>query len=1143
MRHRLSKIIVLAVLSVTALLVIVGSAFFWRLSQGPVSLDFMTQRIETEINKSLSGMSVTMSGAVLELDPKTYIPHFYLRDMVLFDEGGNLIAKSKRAAISFDRAALFRGALVPQSLEFLGSRIFVKRQLDGGLSLGFGNPQVPDNETVTIDEPAPGDDSSKADREGQVPPVPEATTKSLLDILSGTGQSSTASSLQDIRITGASIQLFDEANQANWFAPEADLIFKKMPYGFVVFAKASVASGAAPWKTEISANYRTQSRSFAVSARIEDLIPANVSDKIFALSQFAKVNVPLSGHAEMEISDTGVVTKASAEFAAAAGVVGLPEYIAHPIVIDEGALRVDYDAVTGGFNIVDSIILIGGSRAELSGRVDPVRAADGRLTDLKVDLKATNVSVDTQGTVVNPVLVDKVEFQGRASIEGASLDIDDLVVMSGNTGVRLRGKITGGDESAGISISGRVRDISADFLKKLWPPIVGPKSRKWISENVQSGRITDGSFNVNIPVNGLATALRQKVLPEDNIDFQFSMADVTTTYFKTLPPIQGASGTAHLTGDSFQLNINAGKVVLPSDSVVQVGPTSFKATNLLADEVPGVFSINLSADNSSLMELADQPSLNLLKNAGIATPAMSGQAQAQIDINMPLIKDVPHSRVESRAVIKIVNAAVKQVVPKVDLTEGTLTVTFDRQGINATGPMKLNGFPAKVSWQRPSGPNSVATATIVTELDDKERDKLGIKLGSFLQGPVKVTADISGLGESASIAVKADLANAEMHIDAISWSRPATPNTTASFDYQSNTESGRKINNIIIRGPGLSLKGDVVLKPDGGMKSADFSQIWLSDENNFSMTITPDGDGQDIAISGKSFDARPFVKSMVSKSTGATATPAATPKYSYNYNVTAQIDRVFAHRGEILTDVSAKLAIDNSALSTAEIEGKFLSGLAFALHLRPTEGGRELQINSGDGGATLRASNLYSKVAGGQLEFSALLASGGNSVVRNGQLIMRDFDVRNEAALADIDSRGKPRKSGPRREGLSFTKLNLPFTADAKFIRIGDTLLKGTDLGASADGIIRKADGAIDITGTIIPAYGLNSAVGKIPLFGEILTGGKGQGIFGLTFALGGSFAKPSFQVNPISAIAPGILRKFFEFDSSGQPYKPKTRE
>jgi hypothetical protein len=82
-----------------------------------------------------------------------------------------------------------------------------------------------------------------------------------------------------------------------------------------------------------------------------------------------------------------------------------------------------------------------------------------------------------------------------------------------------------------------VRDLSADFLKKLWPPIVVPKSRKWVTENVQAGRITEGAFNVDIPVNGLAAALRQKVLPNEDIDFQFSMADVTSTYFKSLPPL------------------------------------------------------------------------------------------------------------------------------------------------------------------------------------------------------------------------------------------------------------------------------------------------------------------------------------------------------------------------------------------------------------------------------------------------------------------------------------------------------------------------------------------------------------------------------------------------------------------------------
>jgi hypothetical protein len=308
--------------------------------------------------------------------------------------------------------------------------------------------------------------------------------------------------------------------------------------------------------------------------------------------------------------------------------------------------------------------------------------------------------------------------------------------------------------------------------------------------------------------------------------------------------------------------------------------------------------------------------------------------------------------------------------------------------------------------------------------------------------------------------------------------------------------------------------------------------------------MMPDDNGQTIAIEGSSFDARPFVKSVFSPSSGSPSSGSASSEDpAQNLNITAQIDRVIAQRGEVLTGVSASLSVKRGILAGAEIQGKFLSGLPMALHVTSNGDGRQLTINSGDGGAALRAANLYSKVAGGGLEFSAVLANDRNTTIRNGQLILRDFAVRSEAALANIDSRGKAKKSGPRREGLNFTKLKLPFTTDAKFIRIGNTLLKGNDMGASAEGIIRKADGAIDITGTIIPAYGINSAVSNIPLVGDILTGGKGQGIFGLTFAMGGTFAKPKFQVNPISAIAPGILRKIFEFDGTGPPLKQRVNE
>ena len=67
----------------------------------------------------------------------------------------------------------------------------------------------------------------------------------------------------------------------------------------------------------------------------------------------------------------------------------------------------------------------------------------------------------------------------------------------------------------------------------------------------------------------------------------------------------------------------------------------------------------------------------------------------------------------------------------------------------------------------------------------------------------------------------------------ISWRRPPTANTTASFTYWLADESGRKVEDLVIKGQNLSIKGDGFLNATGGMKSAKLSQVWLSEKGNF----------------------------------------------------------------------------------------------------------------------------------------------------------------------------------------------------------------------------------------------------------------------------------------------------------------------
>ncbi len=1126
-------------MSVALVVLLLVGGIYLRLSQGPISLDFMTSTVQSRINSGLSGMSMSLGGVVIERPPGEELPRFRLRDLVLRDGNGAVIARAPRAAIGVDERQLWTGTLVPKTLELLGPRIFMKRNLSGGFEMGFGaTDSAMPAPAIDVTQEAGG----KSDRQGNdqaVPDVSDIAGEALLKVLSGKqdGTDGGISTIEDIRVSGAVLTLRDERNNAVWTAPQADLAFRRMPYGFVVVTNASVANGREPgvWHIELSASYRQETRSFAISARIYDLVPANISEKIFALAQFARVKVPLSGHAEMEISQDGNVTKATMEFAAAAGQVGLPEYISEPIFIDEGSLHADYDPATGGIIIRDSSLLIAGSRADLSGGLEPVRTAEGRLTSINISLKARAANLAASGATAAPVMIDQVEFKGNTGIEQAELNIEDFVIMSGNAGIRMRGKITGGERSPGLVLSGRVRGLTSEFLKKMWPPIIAPKTRNWVTANVRKGVITDGTIQLNLPANVLADSKQRRQFPKGAIDIRFAMENVTSGYYKDLPDITAGSGEAQLVDNDFSLQMNNGSVAVPSGGTLRIDKGSLKFTGLLAPETQAEYVLNGNATAQQALEFLNLPALSLIGSAGVKTGQIAADTSFNVNINMPLIKDVPRSRVVATASAKLTNTTIKGALDNIDITGGTFDLSLAKGELDAKGSAKLNGKDVDIIWHRDQGKGARQSAKISATLDDDDRKKIGIDLSEFLEGPIPVTATVPDLGNKAApIAIAANLSKVSMHIAPISWRRGPAAKTSATFNFVAGGEGGRRVEDLAIDGPGVIIKGSIALKDNkGGMREANLSSVVLGDENSFAMKVKPTDKGTIINITGKRFDARPIIRNMFSAGTGSGLSDK-TP-----IQITANIDRVYAFRGEEISGVNASLTSVGGVVKSADITGAFLSGQPIVLRIEQVENGRRLQVTGRDAGAALRASNLYSKVAGGQLNFSALLVGDKRSTVRNGKLNIRDFEVRNEAALAELDQKGKPKKSGPRKGGIQFRNLHLPFTADDQFVRIGESLAKGPELGVLGSGLIRKKDSAVDIVGTIIPAYALNSAVGEIPILGDILTGGKGEGIIGITFALGGTFEKPDFQVNPVSAIAPGFFRKIFEFRKSGSKPKP----
>ena len=72
----------------------------------------------------------------------------------------------------------------------------------------------------------------------------------------------------------------------------------------------------------------------------------------------------------------------------------------------------------------------------------------------------------------------------------------------------------------------------------------------------------------------------------------------------------------------------------------------------------------------------------------------------------------------------------------------------------------------------------------------------------------------------------------------------------------------------------------------------------------------------------------------------------------------------------------------------------------------------------------------------------------------------------------------------------------------------------------------------VHLRGTLVPLYGANNLLGQLPVVGLFL-GGEKEGLVGVTYEVVGRPGSPVLHVNPLSALAPGLLRKVFEFPAN----------
>jgi hypothetical protein len=262
---------------------------------------------------------------------------------------------------------------------------------------------------------------------------------------------------------------------------------------------------------------------------------------------------------------------------------------------------------------------------------------------------------------------------------------------------------------------------------------------------------------------------------------------------------------------------------------------------------------------------------------------------------------------------------------------------------------------------------------------------------------------------------------------------------------------------------------------------------------------------------------------------------AAEPHDPFGVDLTARLGTVVGFYDTTVSDAQVNLKKRHGRLVALNAVGKLNSGVPIAVKLEDSNGTRVIRAESHDAGAAFRLVGFYPKVEGGEASLEVNL-DAEEPGTKSGTLWARNFVVLGDSVVSEVltdpqstAALGERRKE-IRQTRISFDQLRAPFSVGNGEFLLNDAYVNGPALGATMRGRVNFKTQTVNLGGTYVPLYGLNSALGAIPILGGIFVGRQGEGVVGITFALQGPLDDPNVLVNPMSVVAPGIFRQIFEF-------------
>lgn len=726
-------------------------------------------------------------------------------------------------------------------------------------------------------------------------------------------------------------------------------------------------------------------------------------------------------------------------------------------------------------------------------------------------------------------------IEGRLDLTSRELRSSKLVLATGGgtLGGDARLRFGALDEHSTLALD--AEGLDAGSVKAFWPFNIAVNARRWVLEHVgDSGGVTGGRIAIDVRKDRLGVAFEpdQTPRPEElNVQLDLDGADVSTV--GALPRLLGAKGRVVTRGGDTLVSLDAAGVegfaavtVEPSSvSFVRVPPTSLQDMN-------GTLSLHLAGEMRELLAIAEREPINALRSLPVKPADATGRAKVAATLGFILGDDVPRDRQFGawKVVADLDGAGLSVPVEgrRLDVLTGPVTIEPGAASGKIEGT--VDGIPATITFNRPFGqaPVGEKSLEVAASLTGARVAELAPALDDIVDGPIAATVR---QGEEPQLTAEVDLSDAALNLPWVGWRKGKGVAAKLSFAIEPG-ESGTVLKDISLKGEGFSATGTVATD-SGGIAKATLGNVALNPGDDVDVTVERVRNGYSIRVDGERFDARPFLNDL-KENLGAKAENPG-PRSKRQIDVGLSVDRVTGFGGEEISGFQLNYAGSGGRIAALSLAGTSRGG-PFTADMSPRGEERSITVRTPDAGSLADFTGIYGRMEGGAVQLDLL---GSATSGYRGVLKAENFTLVDEPRLSNlVGSSPAPNQASLsqavgtelRTERAYFDHASAGIAYGKGGLRVSDGIIRGPVFGSSFDGIVYDARNRIDITGSFMPAYGVNRIFGAIPVVGQILGNGNEGGLIGITYRLDGAFSSPTLTVNPISAIAPGIFRNIFAY-------------